>query len=376
MTESRLSAADFHLGSGSYLLNHSVGRPLKSAEAAFHRDYFEPWQQQGEAIWPHWLQAIDGFRAALARLFSVSAEGFCPQSNLSSGLTKLVMALPELARAGGKVLLSEQDFPTIGYVLQHALPGGRDQIRYIPVSADVTDPDVWADAMTAEIRLVFVSHAYSNTGQQAPLAEILPLARSRGILSLVDVAQSAGILPLDLSRQAPDFVLGSCVKWLCGGPGAGYLWLSEARIAECEPKDVGWFSHAQPFEMDIHDFRYHPGANRFWGGTPSVAPYAIAAHSVARLVEHGIDVIRAHNLALQRQVIDALGERVVSPRTEAQRNGSLILHVGARQTQLAPALAAAGIAIDERASGVRVSPHLYNSAEQMAQLVEVVEGIG
>ncbi|MBY6187284.1 aminotransferase class V-fold PLP-dependent enzyme [Marinobacter hydrocarbonoclasticus] len=369
-----LNADDFHLGASTYLLNHSVGRPLKSAEAAFHQAYFAPWAEQAEGIWPHWLAAIEGFRGALGELFNVSGERFCPQSNLSSGLTKLVMALPQLT--SGRILMSELDFPTIGYVLAKALPRGRDQIRFIPSTQNVADPNVWAEHMDDQTALVFLSHAYSNTGVQAPVAEVVQQAKSRGILTVLDVAQSAGVLPLDLSAVAPDFVLGSTVKWLCGGPGAGYLYIAPEQLEQCEPKDVGWFSHANPFAMDIHDFQYHAGSERFWGGTPSVAPYAIAAHSVSQLVGHGIDAIREHNLTLQQQMIEALGERVVSPMQPTQRSGTVIVQLGQHQSRLAPALAEAGIAVDERAQGVRVSPHLYNSAEDIEQLIAVVEQTG
>jgi len=369
----RLSAADFHLGASTYLLNHSVGRPLKSAEAAFQRSYFAPWQDEAEGIWPQWLGCIEQFRAALGQLFNVPGARFCPQSNLSSGLTKLVMALPQFT--SGRVLMSELDFPTIGYVLAQALPRGREQIQFIPAGLDVSDANVWADHMTSDTAMVFLSHAYSNTGVQAPLAEVVALAKSRGVMTLLDVAQSAGVLPLDLARLAPDFVLGSTVKWLCGGPGAGYLYIDPERLSQCQPKDVGWFSHANPFAMDIHDFQYHPGTERFWGGTPSVAPYAIAEHSIAQLVGHGIGTIREHNLRLQQQLIEALGERVVSPLEPARRSGTVILNLGSQQARLAPALNAAGIAVDERAQGVRVSPHLYNSDDDIRRVIEVVQGL-
>ncbi|SHI05313.1 aminotransferase class V-fold PLP-dependent enzyme [Ferrimonas marina] len=365
---------DFRLGAGPYLLSHSIGRPLKDAEAALSQSLFTPWGGPGNDTWPQWLALIDQFRGQLGQLFSVPAEGFCPQGNVSSGLTKLAMALPRLQR-GQKVLLSEQDFPTIGFVLRQALPGGADQLRFIPASQDVTDANVWADAMSPDIGLVFVSHAYSNTGQQAPVAAICAEARHRGILSLLDLAQSAGVLPLSLAQSAPDFALGSCVKWLCGGAGAGYLWVAPQRLSECAPKDVGWFSHQDPFEMDIHDFRYHPGANRFWGGTPSVAPFAIAAHSLNYLNGVGVEAIRAHNLALQQGVIEALGERIVSPHGETQRSGTLVLQLGERQPLLVQALAEAGIEVDQRPTGVRLSPHLYNTPAEMGQLVSLVQSV-
>ena len=233
---------DFVLGEGIYFLNHSVGRPLRSSQQALQDAFMAPWEDGAPGIWPKWLEIIDGFQDALAGLFQAKKEDFCPQANLSSGLTKLVMALPQLQTHKGIVLMSEIDFPTVGFVLQQALPNGRDQIRFIPKELDVTDPNVWSDYLTSDVSAVFLSHAYSNTGQQAPLGEIVPLAAERSILTMIDVAQSAGVIPLNFSELNPDFVLGTSVKWLCGGPGAGYLWVNPDRIDECEPKDVGWFS--------------------------------------------------------------------------------------------------------------------------------------
>ena len=363
---------DFLLGEGIYFLNHSIGRPLQSSQQALQDAFMAPWEDGEPGIWPKWLEIIDGFQDALAGLFQAKKEDFCPQTNLSSGLTKLMMALPQLQTHNGIVLMSEIDFPTVGFVLQQALPNGRDQIRYIPKGLDVTDPNVWSDYLTQDVSAVFISHAYSNTGQQAPLDSIVPLAAERNILTMIDVAQSAGVIPLNFSALNPDFVLGTSVKWLCGGPGAGYLWVNPNRIEECEPKDVGWFSHERPFEFDIHDFRYHPTALRFWGGTPSVAPYALAAHSIRYLTAVGIDNIRRHNQAVIEMVAAELGDAFVSPRDEARRNGTMILNFGAQHETISRRLADQQIQIDQRVMGMRVSPHIYNDRADIDRLLDCI----
>ena len=207
---------DFSLAPGSYLLSHSVGRPLNSAPAALEQAFFAPWQNSGREPWGQWLGVIDRFSAALAQLFQGAAKDFCPQANLSSAVTKLVMSLDRLQRPGAVVLMSEVDFPSMGFVMQKAL-GTDCELRFIPQHLDLTDAAVWQAYIGADVDLVFVSHAYSNSGVQAPLADLIPLIRARGALSLVDVAQSAGIMPLDLSQLQPDFMVGSSVKWLCAG---------------------------------------------------------------------------------------------------------------------------------------------------------------
>lgn len=362
----------FVLPQGSYLLNHSVGRPLASVQHHFNEHFFAPWQQGSTEPWQQWLHSVDEFTKQLAILFNSSAELFCPQVNLSSALTKLVMAHSRLNAKPCKVLMSEHDFPSMGFALRQALPKG-SEIVFIDSQLDVTDADVWQSYLSADIDLVFVSQVYSNTGQQAPVTEITKAAKKNDSLVMVDVAQGAGIIPLDLSACEPDFMIGSSVKWLCSGPGAAYLWVSQAQLSHCQPKDVGWFSHQNPFEFDIHHFAYHETALRFWGGTPSIAPYVLAAHSIGWFNEFGIKNVRAHNLALQDELIAQLGEYVVSPLEHSKRSGTVIVDLGERQQAVLDALKSKHVAVDARAHGVRVSGHIYNDSADISAFVNCVK---
>lgn len=350
-----------------YLLSHSVGRPLRTLAQHVEAHLFAPWGQGEVEPWQAWLGEINAFNAQLSRLFNAPAHLFCPQVNLSSGLTKLAMAHPRLQNTPCRILMSEHDFPSMGFALKKALPHA--QIEYIPTTKNVTEITTWQSYINEQIGLVFVSHVYSNTGQQAPVAQICALARQFDCLSLVDVAQSAGIIELDLQQVQPDFMLGSSVKWLCGGAGAAYLWVSEQQLSLCEPKDVGWFSHENPFEFNIHHFAYHKSALRFWGGTPSVAPYVMAGHSIEFINDLGVKVIRDHNLILQDKIHHALEPFVVSPKAHHQRSGTVILHFGADHQAVLSALNTAKIAVDSRAYGIRVSPHIYNNEQDINQLI-------
>lgn len=363
---------DFMLSDGTYLLNHSVGRPLKQAQHAFNEAFFAPWGQSNQEPWGEWLTIIDEFRGALGQLFNAPANEFCPQVNLSSALTKLVMSLERLQKHQPIVLMSEIDFPSMGFVLQQALPAN-SELRLIPADADITDANVWASYLARDVDMVFISNSYSNTGQRAPVAEILSLTAVQGTLSVVDVAQSAGVIPLDLAQQRPDFVIGSSVKWLCGGPGAAYLWVNPRRLDECHPKDVGWFSHQNPFEFDIHDFRYHDSALRFWGGTPSVTPYTIAAHSIRYFANLGSEAIFQHNQHLIDVVADELADELISPREQSRRSGTMVVNFGQHQPALMTALQQANISVDQRQAGIRISPHLYNDEADIHHLLTTIK---
>ncbi len=356
---------------GIYLLSHSVGRPPANARQVLARDYFQAWESGRADTWNSWLKAIHGFNKAVAALLNGQASQICPQVNLSSALTKVMFALPR--QAGRNVIvLTEHDFPSMGFVLEKARRAGFE-LRFIPADEDTGDAATWQRQLGKDVAMVFITHVQSNSGRQVPVADIAALARQTGCVSVVDIAQSAGVIPIDLQAWQADFVLGSCVKWSCGGPGAGYLWVSDEMAEQCQPVDVGWFSHAQPFEFDIHHFEYAPAALRFWGGTPSVMPYVVAANSIRQLHAYGISRIRQHNLRLSRLLMDAAGAaNLVSPLQDDARGGTVVVAFPeAAQQKLMADLNAADVRFDGRASGIRLSAHIYNTQEE----IETVCGI-
>lgn len=351
---------------GIYLLSHSVGLPLRDARYGV-TDYFDTWERNPVNAWPQWLRDLKGFRSALAALLGGNPESLCPQANVSGGLAKILGSLLRTNR-NPTILLSEDAFPSVGYVCEHA----GYNVRYIDRAADPLDPATWASHFD-DVHMALITHVHSNTGEVSPVAEIVEAARKKYVVTIVDVAQSAGVIPIDVEAWRADFLVGSCVKWLCGGPGAGWLWANPKIIERCQPIDVGWFSHEEPFEFDIHNFRYAPDALRFWGGTPSVLPAIVARRSIEAITNIGITEIRRHNLALTDQLIEALGPLVVSPHDPAQRGGTVIVDAGANNEATLALLAAANIAADHRATGIRISPHIYNSPDDIAAAIGAIK---
>jgi len=358
-------------GPGPYVLTHSVGCLPRAAHGALEAGYLEPWARRGGNAWPAWLERIDDFRAALALLLGGAAADYCPQGNLSSGLAKVLSALPPHPRRT-VLLAAEESFPSLGFVLDRAARRGWTA-RFAPHRPD--DAEAWCAALTDDVRAVLVTHVHSNSGRVAPVAEIARRCAQRDILCIVDVAQSAGILPLDLPALGADVVLGSCVKWLCGGPGAGFLWIRSDLAAKLEPDDVGWFSHADPFEMDIHSFRYAPDARRFWGGTPSVASYVMAAASLRVIARIGVDAILAHNRRLIAAFSEALPAAWRARLPSWPTGGTLCIPLGDHQPAITAALAAAGISFDCRGDVVRISFHACNTAGEAVQVAHAWHGV-
>ena len=241
-------------------------------------------------------------------------------------------------------------------MLDRAAPFGFER-RLIPREEDPGDPQTWDHALRKDVAAVLVTHVHSNTGVRTPVADIAGMCREREIFCVVDVAQSAGILDFAVPQLGADVALGSCVKWLCGGPGAGFLWVDSQRVAELEPTDVGWFSHAEPFAFDIGSFAFAPDARRFWGGTPSVAPCAVAAESLTVLADIGISTIERHNRALCREFLaHAPSEHALAVDFE-RIGGTLCLRLGERCDAVVAALRAAGARFDTRGDTVRSEEH-------------------
>ncbi len=352
-----------------YLLSHSVGRPPASAQTALNRGFMNPWAEGDADVWPAWLQGIEGFRDTIAHLLNADAGDICPQVNLSSAATKILYSLPK-PDSKNLILLSEDDFPSMGFVLHKAASLGY-QLKFIPGQEDSSDLNLWDSYLTEDVAFALVTHVHSNTSCLQPAEQIVRLARQRGIKTIFDIAQSVGVVPIDLQQINPDFALGSCVKWLCGGPGAGFLWVNPAIVERCEPVDVGWFSHQDPFEFDINRFRYAQGALRFWGGTPSVLPYVLAANSIQLIDSIGVDVIRTHNNQLVARLMDAAGmDAIKSPVDAEARGGTLVLNFSGRHERVVKNLRDNCVRFDARSTGIRISPHIYNTADEISLVVD------
>jgi selenocysteine lyase/cysteine desulfurase len=353
---------------GPYLLSHSVGPQPVAAAPLLHQTLLAPWAAKGGEAWGDWLAAIDRFRASLAGLLGGGPADYCPQANLSAGLTRLLTGLTVDPRRP-VLLAAETSFPSLGFVLQQMTRLGY-QLRWLPRAADVTDAGVWAAALTDDVAAVLTMHVHSNSGAVAPVTEIAALARARGIVSIVDVAQSAGILPIDVTAWGADAVLGSCVKWLCGGPGAGFLWVAPGLVEAVRPLDVGWFSHAEPFAFDIHDFRYAPDARRFWGGTPSVAPYVLATAGIETVAALGVQQILQHNRRLIARLRAAVPARWHDRLDVTARGGTLCLPLADDEAGLVGRLRAIGCRFDQRGAVLRLSFHAGNTDDEADRVAD------
>jgi kynureninase len=347
-----------------YLRGHAVGcLPRGARDAARH--FFDQWATRGAASWDDWLSTLAAFLNALARLLGARPEELSPQVNLSSALTKLIGSLPRRRRRR-RIVYGELDFPTARFVCEKATAFGYEP-SCVRAESDGIPLAAWDRQLTADVALAHLTHVSSDDGRQADLAGVLGLCRERDIFAVVDIAQSAGVMPIDLGAWGATFATGGCVKWLCGGPGASFLWVRSDVLPQLEPVDVGWFSHARPFDLEIDRFVYANDARRFWGGTPSVLPFAVATAGVEAIEALGPERIRAHSLAATRRLRDAAlaaGLAVRTPVDDNERGGTIAIGFSDDEAAVRM-LGARGVQVDRRRRGVRFSPHVYNTIDEI-----------
>jgi len=344
-------------GPGPYLLSHSVGCLPRGSRERINSDLLDPWGAQGSDGWGAWLSAIGAFRGAVAELIGGQISEVCPQPSVSVALGTFLSSLKR-ERGRDVLLASAHAFPSIGFTMRQLGALGF-RLELLPEDRNPVDPQTWADALGPHVAAVVPMHVHSNSGLVSPTAEIAALARAAGAISVVDACQAVGILPVIPRAWGVDALIGSSVKWLCGGPGAGFLWVRHELIEELEPVQVGWFSHADPFAFDIRDFRYADDARRFWGGTPAPAPCVLAASGIETVLGIGQGNILAANRALIAAASEAAGIDYVM----ADRGGTLCL-TGADLDAAEAELRALGCRFDRRGQILRLSFHIWNDADQ------------
>jgi kynureninase len=351
--------------SDAYFLYHSIGMyPGKDQDLAqAMTDFAQVWGRPDDAQWgwvlPRRQRFIDRWRAILK-----APEGSVTTcDSVTQGLHALVEALPEPTLKGRTVLVAADCFPSNHFLLSGLADRLGFRLQTVPLrqgAAWVEDEDM-IEHWTPDVGLALLTWVSSTSSHRVDLQRLVAHGRQMGSLIGADLTQGAGLLPFDVAAPAVDFALSTSLKWMCGTPGAGALYVEPKLCATCHPALRGWFSQPDPFNWDITRFAYAPDARRFDSGTPSCVA---ALASLPALDWHaGQDhaAILAQNRALTArlfQIADDCHLPVVTPRTEARRGGSVMLRLPENRpaSGVVKALTAAGITADARGQTLRLSP--------------------
>jgi kynureninase len=359
------------LGTCTYLINHSLAAMPAAAEDNL-REYARVWRERGIRAWAEgWWEMPVTVGDQLGRILGAPAGSIVMHQNVTVAEAIVLSCFPP-ASDRNRVVYEEANFPSVRYLYQ-AQPG-------LEVVA-VEDDAAVADAIDERTLLVPISHVLFKNGEIQDVAPIVHRAREAGAYVVLDCYQSAGVVPFDLIELGVDFAVGGSVKWLCGGPGAGWLYVRPDVAERLEPTLVGWQAHARPFAFEP-ELEYAAGSRRFLTGTPNVPALYAATAGYDVIEEVGVQRIRERSLRLTQLLIDLcdeVGLEVVSPREPERRGGTVTVSTpdhGACHRELGER----GIVCDFRpdpAGGIRLGPHFFNTEEEVRHAVsELVDIVG
>jgi selenocysteine lyase/cysteine desulfurase len=336
---------------------------LSDAVRESYDQYLRDWEEKG-APWDYWVEREEAARAAFARLVNAYPDEIAVTTSLSAGVSALASGLRYARRS--KIVTTELEFPTVGQIW-HAQESRGARVVHVPLRG-------FDRAIDEDTAVVSITHVSYRTGEMIDVQEVVRLAHDRGALVLLDAYQSAGSMPLDVKALGVDFLAAGTVKYLLGSAGLAFFYCRQELFEKVWPTATGWFADQDIFAMDIHDYSPAPTARRFQSGTPPI-PSIYAGIAGIELIESiGIEETREHVLHLNAHLvagIDELGGTVVTPR-EHDRHGALICVKSTDVDELVAALGRWGIVTSERDGNVRISPHAYNSIEDIDLVLEAL----
>ena len=351
------------LAETTYLINHSLGAMPAAVEERL-LEYARAWNTRGVRAWEEgWWEMSLTVGDQLARLIGAPPGSVSMHQNVTLA-EAVVVSCFGFDGPRRRIVYEEGNFPSVRYLYQAQERRGAD----ILVAED--DEGV-VEAIDERTLLVPVTHVLYKTGRIQDVEAIVERAHEAGALVVLDAYQSVGTVPLDVSSLGVDFAVGGSVKWLCGGPGAAWLYVRPDLAPMLEPAITGWQAHARPFAFEPEQ-EYAEGAARFLTGTPNVPALYAATAGYDVIEEVGVARIRERSLELTTLLIELLDEAgfpVGSPR-EPERRGGTVVVKPPRHERVGRELVARGVICDWRPDvGLRLGPHFFNTEDEVRHAV-------
>jgi len=349
-----------------HLISHSLGC-VPARAAADLAQFAEEWATKSITAWSDWLPEVDRAAARIEKIISAPRGTVIMHTNVSS-IMAVIASCFDFTPERNKVVYEALQFPTVSYVWQAEERRGAKCVLVPSADGITIDTDAMCDAIDEHTVAVPMSHVLFGSAYIQDAKRICAKAKAVGAHVILDCYQSIGTLPLDVVDLGVSFACGGSVKYLCGGPGAGWMYVRPDLVGQFSPRVTGWFGNEAPFAFTMPAQTYAEGVWRYMGGTPAVAALYQSRAGQTIVGEIGVTRIRAKSLALTEKIIgwvDELGCKLNSPRPEAQRGGSVVFDfVGS--ADVARELNRRKFFCDHRPGvGIRIAPHFYSKAEEI-----------
>jgi kynureninase len=351
----------------TYLVSHSLGAMPRGARDGLMA-FADAWDHRGVRAWHEGWWEIGRETGDLLAPVIGAAPGTITMHQNVTVAQSIVASCFSFDGPRRRIVMQDLDFPTNHYLFEGFRRYGAE-ITIVPSPDTLRAPiDRIVEAIDEHTALVPISLVLFRSGCVQDVKPVIDRAHAVGAMVVLDIYQGAGTVPIDLTALGVDFAVGGSVKWLCGGPGAGYLYVRPDLIPKMRPAVTGWAGHTAPFGFETGATRYASGVERFQSGTPNV-PALYAARPGYEIVNAiGVPAIREKSLRLTRRILDfagSVGWRVNTPAADHERGGSVVIDVpdGAR---VADALIGRGVIVDYRpGAGIRIAPHFYNTEDEV-----------
>jgi kynureninase len=361
----------------TYLVSHSLGAMPKRA-AGYLQQFADEWSSRGVRAWHEgWWDIGRTTGDLLAPILGVPEGAISMHQNVTVAQA-IIASCHRFDGRRRRIVMADLEFPSNMYLFEGFRRYGADVVYVQSDGAMRTNLERFLDAIDERTALVPVSLVLFRSAAIQNAAAIIDKAHRVGARVILDVYQAAGTVPMNLEALGVDFAVGGSVKWLCGGPGAGYLYVRPDLARELEPGIVGWAAHARPFEFAAGAIDYAAAPERFQSGTPNVPSLYSCRAGYEIVREIGVDAIRAKSLTLTRRLIDHArrsGFRINTPDADAERGGAVIIDVPGGAA-IAEELIRRGVIVDHRpGAGIRMAPHFYNTSEEIDDAMSVLDDI-
>jgi len=361
----------------TYMISHSLGPMPRRARRALDQ-FVQAWETRGVRAWDEgWWEMPVTCGNLIGGIIGAPKNRIVMHQNVSI-CQSIVTSCFDWNGTRNKLVTDGLNFPSNDYIY-HGLARQGAEIVSVASPDGMTIPlERILAAIDDRTQLVSISHVAFRSSCLQDLAAITKRAHEVGAYIVADLYQSAGIVPLDVTALDLDFATGGSVKWLLGGPGAGYLYVRKDLDPQLRPIATGWAAHAEPFAFANGPIDYAPDIHRFLNGTPNV-PAMYSARSGYEIVgEIGVESIRAKSQRQTQRLIalaDEAGLQVRSPRDPATRGGTAILDIP-NGKEVTAELGRRQIIVDFRpGAGIRIAPHFYTSDDEIAHTIHELDSI-
>jgi kynureninase len=364
------------LATSTYLVSHSMGAAPLQARAALDA-YWEEWAADGPEAWERWLPRIAEIADGIGSLFGAPAGSTFLGPNVSV-LQAAIATCIDFRRERNEVVYESLQFPSLTYVWREWERYGA-VVRVVPSDDGRTiATERIVETITEKTAIAVISHAYYVSGALADVRAIQAHCRRVGALLCVDAYQTTGVYPYDVVEWDLDLVTGGSHKWLCGGPGCGWVYLRPSLLEQFRPAVTGWMAHARPFAFEAAPIAHAPSMYRFGNGTPTIPGYVVAQPGHATIASIGVPRIRAHNVRLTEKIAAMALERglqVTSPLDAQRRTGWIGIDFDDAR-EACRRLIERRVFVDYRPGcGIRVGPHFYTTEIEIDEFFKALESV-